>query len=264
MSEFLQQAGAFLAALDVEHKIEEPSFVHFPQRRLSFHLIELKPCDDPLRFQQLSIQYEQQGIRLVHLWEDHWTRRRHLVQARIHALMGESERIFARNTTITRIDRLTLDAFLNLNHLQGSPQVKYKYGLYAKDLLVAAASFSGKRPVKREGQELDSYEMIRFASITGTTVTGGLSKLLSTFKEEINPGDIMTYADRDWSNGNSYEQLGFSFIGNTPPQTFLIHPREMQRMYPHRLQAGLTEDDMLRKGYFRIYNAGNKKYIWKP
>lgn len=263
MSSFLQQAGAFLASLQVEH-IVEPPFVHFPQRRLSFHLIELQPCADPLAFRQLSVEYEQQGTRLVQLWEDQWTRRQHLVQARVRALMGDSERTFARNTTITRIDRLTLDAFLQLNHLQGSPQVKYKYGLYAKDLLVAVASFSGKRPVKRDGVALDSYELVRFASMAGTTVTGGLSKLLSTFKEEIKPGDIMTYADRDWSNGHSYEQLGFTFIENTAPQTFLIHPREMQRIYLHRLPAGATEADMLRKGYFRIYNAGNKKYIYRP
>ncbi len=261
MTDFLQQAGAFLAALDVEHQLEPP-FVHFTQRRLSFHLCALRPCNDPLEFQHLSAHYEAQGLRLVHLWEDLWYHRQTQVQARIRALMGDSARIFARHTTARRIDKPTLDAFLALNHLQGSTQSKYKYGLYNKEELVAVASFSGKRPVKRNGKALDSYELVRFASRSGHTVTGGLSKLLATFIREVQPGDIMTYADRDWSNGHSYEQLGFKHIENTMPQTFLVHPHEMLRLYPHRLPPGLSETDLLEKGYCRIYNAGNKKYVY--
>jgi hypothetical protein len=71
----------------------------------------------------------------------------------------------------------------------------------------------------------------------------------------------MTYADRDWSTGQSYEKLGFTFAGNTPPQAFLIHPGEQIRYYPHRLPHDATADTLRQKGYFTIYNAGNKKYV---
>jgi hypothetical protein len=260
MSTFLHNAASFLSALGVEHHIDLP-LVHFPQRQVSFRLNPLVPCSEPLYFQALAMRYEQQGIRLIQLWEDVWNRQQHIVEARIRALMGNAARIFARQTIATRIDKTTLDRFMTQNHLHGSPQVKYKYGLYHHDTLVAAASFSARRPMLYHSEPYDSYELIRFANGAPRTVVGGLSKLLTQFVRDVHPGDIMTYADRDWSTGQSYEKLGFTFAGNTPPQAFLIHPDEQIRYYPHRLPHGATADTLHRKGYFTIYNAGNKKYV---
>jgi hypothetical protein len=260
MNTFLHNAAACLCALGVEHRIDLP-FVHFPQRQVSFHLNPLAPCKEPLYFQELSVSYEQQGVRLIQLWEDTWNRQRNIVEARIHALLGNTMRIFARHTAAARIDKTMLDGFMAQNHLHGSPQAKYKYGLYRHGMLVAAASFSARRPVQRHGEPYDSYELVRFANLAPHTVVGGLSKLLAQFVRELHPGDIMSYADRDWSAGQSYEQLGFMFVKNTPPQAFLIHPDEQIRYYPHRLPAGTTAEMLRRKDYFTIYNAGNKKYV---
>ena len=260
MSAFFQHAGAFLASLGVEHFMEPP-FVHFVQRRLSFHLMELQPIPHPALLQDLSMHYEQRGVRLIHLWEDVYTLKTCLVQNRIRALLGESKRIFARNTEVRQLDQTSLNDFLDTHHLQGSTQAKYKYGLFHNRQLVAAASFSAGRPIVRNGKTCRSYELIRFASLSGYTVTGGLSKLLSAFIHEVQPDDIMTYADRDWSLGQSYEQLGFTFMENTPPQAFLIHPQAMIRYYPHRLPEGSSSEELLSKGYITIYNSGNKKYL---
>ena len=260
MSAFFQHAGAFLASLGVEHFMEPP-FVHFVQRQLSFHLVDLQAVSHPTLFQDLSIHYEQRGVRLVHLWEDVYTLKTDLVQNRIRALLGESVRIFARNTELQRLDQTVLNDFLAAHHLQGATQAKYKYGLFHKGELAAVASFSAGRPMVRKGKTCQSYELIRFASRSGHTVTGGLSKLLNAFIQEVQPDDMMTYADRDWSLGQSYEQLGFTFIENTPPQAFLIHPQTMLRYYPHRLPEGSSSEELLAKGYIMIYNAGNKKYL---
>ena len=261
MSAFIQHAGAFLASFGVEHTVEPP-FVHFAQRRLSFHLVALQPVPYPALFQDLSIDYEQRGIRLIHLWEDVYTLKTDIVQNRICALLGESMRIFARNTEVRQINQSQLNNFFKVHHLQGSTQAKHKYGLFHKEQLVAAASFSAGRPMMRNGKSYQSYELIRFANLSGYTVTGGLSKLLSAFINEVQPDDIMTYADRDWSLGNSYEQLGFSFVENTPPQAFLINPQDMIRYYPHRLPEGFSSEELTAKGYITIYNAGNKKYLY--
>ncbi|MDR3181099.1 MAG: hypothetical protein LBT61_04115 [Prevotellaceae bacterium] len=260
MNMFLHNAASFLSALGVEHRIDLP-FVHFPQRQVSFRLNPLAPCEEPLYFQELAISYEQQGIRLIQLWEDVWTRQQKIVEARIHALFGNTARIFARHTTVARIDKTTLDGFMAQNHLHGSPRAKYKYGLHHHGTLVAAASFSARRPMLYHSEPYDSYELIRFANRVPHTVVGGLSKLLAQFVRELHPGDIMSYADRDWSTGRSYEKLGFTFAGNTPPQAFLIHPDEQIRYYPHRLPHGTTAEMLCKKGYFTIYNAGNKKYV---
>jgi hypothetical protein len=89
-------------------------------------------------------------------------------------------------------------------------------------LLVAVATFSHPRQVVPERH---------FPSLGRTgavcqhaercTVVGGLDKLLKAFVTDFHPDDIMTYADRDWSNGRSYEKLGFTRLEQTEPQSIL-------------------------------------------
>ena len=66
---------------------------------------------------------------------------------------------------------------------------------------MAVATFSGGRTLKfgdRKNQR--SYELIRFATLKEFVVIGGFDKLLKAFCKEHQPDDIMTYADRDWSD----------------------------------------------------------------
>ena len=206
---------------------EEQTLSHFtilflPDKKTAFHIVPVHKVTDENFFADLSGSYQKQGIRLVHLWEDFWMQKRAIMESRIRLILGDFIRIHARKTVAKRIDAPTVDAFLKENHLYGSPGSKYKYGLYYNDVLVAAASFSAIRTYWRNVDPFKSAELIRFASLNGHSVVGGLGKLLTAFIREHQPDDIMTYADRDWSNGESYEKLGFRKIENTLPQPFWI------------------------------------------
>ncbi len=245
-------------------------------------------------FQQLSAQMVQENRQVIHLWEDVWQNKPTIVHSRLLALTGRSERIPARLTKAERIDRPTLDQFLTTHHLQVPTQSKYKYGLFLPEryfrvlspdfraqytqpgmgeLLVAVATFSFPRSVTRHEQPFRSYEMVRFANHIFTTVVGGLDKLLKAFVTDqysLHPPadgypliDVMTYADRDWSDGRSYEHLGFERIGSTAPQTFWLNPASNIRYYPHRLPDALTEADLPAQGFIPVVNAGSIKFI-KP
>jgi hypothetical protein len=48
-------------------------------------------------------------------------------------------------------------------------------------------------------QDFRSYELLRFASLQGYVVVGGMDKLMKAFMHENQPDDIMSYADKDWS-----------------------------------------------------------------
>jgi hypothetical protein len=80
-----------------------------------------------------------------------------------------------------------------------------------------------------------------------------MDKLLKKFTEEHNPDDIMSYADRDWSDGRSYDKLGFSKIENTLSQTFYINLRTLERHPSDWLTDGTQ--------YLEIFNAGSIKFI---
>lgn len=216
-----------------------------------------------------------EAARQVTLWEDLWLTKQPIVKSRIAALLGISERIPARLTQVRRLDRPTTLTFLQENHLQDAVLPKFKYGLFlpkkhyrvlqnppeTDEFLVAVAAFARPRHFVRGELPYHSYELVRFANLLNTTVVGGLDKLLSHFIKQHQPDDLMTYADLDWSDGQSYRKLGFEAISDTPPQLFRVDPVSMERYLPHRLPDGMTEQSAVERGFVAVYNAGSRKFV---
>ena len=259
--------------------------LYFPERLLAIHLISWYKTNSllPDTFVQLSDTLAADGIKVIHLWEDVWYFKKAVVQSRLRAAFGISQRIPARLTKVRRIDKPTLERFMDVHHLQVSTNAKFKYGLFLPknyqrilkddspatpfltqqmtiqgEALVAVASFSGGKNILREGEAFRSFELIRFANHLDCTVVGGLDKLLKAFVTELQPDDMMTYADRDWSDGRSYERLGFERMGATPPHTFWVNPNTWERHYAERL---LPDDIGLH--WIKVYNSGNWKFLKK-
>jgi hypothetical protein len=248
-----------------------------PQHQLYLLLIDIKifqENDLPKNyFQEFSDKFNAQNRRIIHLWEDVYFFKKELVKSRILSILGTFTRLHARHCIVKRIDKPTADNFLEINHLQGMVNAKLKYGLFLKPqyverfglldaegivhankpLLIAIATFSGGRTMKEgERKGTRSFELIRFASLAGYVVVGGMDKLLKAFTEEHQPDDIMSYADRDWSDGRSYDKLGFSKIENSLPQTLYINLKTLERLQLN----WLTDDEHL-----EIFNAGSIKFI---
>jgi hypothetical protein len=232
--------------------------LYFPEHKLCLHFISIDTDRlnkiPPTYFMEMSESAPH--LKLIHIWEDMYTQHPELVLARIQALMGNRKRIHGRTTEVKRIDKTTAEGFLNTHHLQQYVTAYYKYGLYHKEELVAVATFSKSRIMQDEIIPYRSYELIRFASKAGITVTGGLSKLLRAFINEVHPAHIMTYADRDWGSGEGYEKLGFNQVANNPPSPFYINLTTLLRTNANQLiREGLTlPDEML------VFNAGSLKY----
>lgn len=230
---------------------------------LFLHLITFAAMQqpDPSLLVKLSCQMEKQNHQVIHLSEDIWNKQKNLVKARILAMLGKRKRIHARQTNVVRLDKKQADDFLNAHHLQYSTTAYYKYGLIYSNELVAVATFSKSRVMHNRAVPYRSFELVRFASKSGITVTGGLGKLLNHFIINHHPAHLMTYADRDWSMGEGYKKTGFTLSGYTEPQLFYLHPKEQIRYYPNRIPASFrNESELLKAGYLKIYNAGNSKW----
>lgn len=219
----------------------------------------------------LELQQQYKGIQLVQLWEDIWLSRPLQVMSRIYSMLGRNQKVHGRKTKIISITQPDADVFLQKNHLQGSAKSRYKYALTLDGLLVAIATFSAKRRMTRKREGYTSVELIRFATAEGVTVQGGLSKLIKHLLTTIEPDDVMTYADLDWSYGKGYLKLGFELAEQTPPDDIWLHRPTLTRYFPHRLaeaepESGALHGDeltayLLSKQYVRIFNTGNLKYI---
>jgi hypothetical protein len=257
------------------------TYIYLTDKKTVIHCVSVEPqIKNGSFFQDLSKAFARQGLLLIHLWEDVWYTRQAIVQSRLLSVLGESATVPARLTQSRRIDKPTLDEFLEENHLQIPTGAKFKYGLYLPEryfrvikkdkniftkalgkvleenaeILIAAASFSSAKTFVREGVSYRSFELIRFANLKGFTVVGGFDKLLQTFVKEQQPDDMMTYADADWSDGASYEKLGFERMELTPPQSFELDANGK------RVWRGNAEKEKSEK---QVWNAGSWKYLLK-
>jgi len=210
---------------------------------------------------------ESKGIQLIHLFEDEWVYKKEIVKSRLKNLLGLSKnRIYGRNTIVKLIDSKTSKIFLDNNHIQGNVNSKIKLGLYYDDELISLMTF-GKRKIFGNSE----WELIRFCNKLDTTVIGGASKLFKYFVKTYKPKSIISYADRRWSSGNLYKNLGFEFKHASLPNYTLFNDvlkiRENRFKYQkHKLlkmgyDSNLTENEITQKlGLYRIYDSGNLKY----
>ena len=170
--------------------------------------------------------------------EDRWRRQQDMMKARLLAHLEIFTPVYARNCEIRRIDKPTAAEFLNRTHAYGDAACKYRYGIFLKrstghiakkgkcdipaGTLIAVGTFSNARKWVKEDRTIRSYEWVRFASLPGLRISGGMGKILKAFIEEVQPDDIMSYADLEWSEGTAYEQLGFKLESKKEPVMFAI------------------------------------------
>ena len=125
-----------------------------------------------------------------------------------------------------------------------SPVILNEVKNLSEGKLIAVATFSNARKWIKGGKEIRSYEWTRYASLPDLRVSGGMGKMLKAFIKEVQPDDIMSYADLEWSEGKVYERLGFKAEAGKEPVSFAIDPQTWERTAIRRspVKPGMTED----------------------
>ena len=211
--------------------------------------------------------------RPIIITEDRWHSQHDMMKARVLAHLEVFDQVYARNCEIRKIDKATAAEFLAANHSYGDSSNRYRYGLFLKrhtghiasegdeiwkyptGTLVAVATFSNARKWVKGDRTVRSYEWIRYASLPGLRISGGMGKLLKSFIEDVQPDDIMSYADLEWSEGTVYEQLGFALEGQKEPVMFSVD--EQWRRSPVKTEMTGPSGNL----FYR--NFGSNKYRLK-
>lgn len=211
------------------------------------------------------------NVRLVHIFEDDFDYKLPIVRSIVMNILKTSGRVYARKTIIKKIiDKNSVKNFLNENHLQGFVNTNINYGLYYKDELVSLMTFMKSRKVLKSND--GEYELVRFCNKVGLSIVGGASKLFKMFIKEYDPKSVLSYCDISWANGALYKKLGFKLIGvSNPNYYYVINGKKENRInyQKHKLvkkgyDNNLTEVEiMCGLGYYRIFNCGNEKYLFK-
>ena len=156
---------------------------------------------------------------LIFIWWDLWELKPKIIKSKLFHLLGKSQKIHARKTSIKYVEKSTAIDFQLNTHLM-IPLTAYKrIGLYLDDELIALGVFAKKRKF-RDGTY--SAELLRFCTKNNYHINGGLSKLIKTFSVQHSIDSLMTYVDLDWSNGSKFERIGFKTVEKQPPLYFKL------------------------------------------
>jgi hypothetical protein len=215
---------------------------------------------------------ENQGIQLIHIYEDDWIYKQDIVKSMILNKLGKTEnKIYARKCDIRYdINIKDIKNFLEKNHIQGYVGSSVKIGLFYNNELVSLMTFGNRRIAM--GKKITSnreYELLRFCNKINTNVVGGASKLFKSFIKNYNPKEITTYADRSISQGQLYINLGFYFLKKTQPNYYYIVDGIRKYRFNYRkdklikdgYESNKSEHEiMLERKIYRIYDSGCLKF----
>jgi hypothetical protein len=212
------------------------------------------------------------GYKLVQIFEDDWRNRNSIVKSRIQNLLGKSQKIWARKCVIKEItEHGVLKDFLDKTHIQGFVASKYKIGIYHQEELVAILTLSDLRINLGQKKEEGTFEILRYSCKNGINVIGGFDKGLKYFIKKYSPKKIVSYANMMWSNENNvYSKLGMKLESISDPSYFYVVGDKREGRFSFRkdvllqkwgFPATMTEHTiMLANSVYRIFDAGCFKY----
>jgi len=203
-------------------------------------------------------QSSAKGVKLIQIFDDEWKNKREIVENRLKAILGVSERYFARKCTVVRPTTAQARQFLELNHTQGAGSTLVNsYGLSYNNELVALATF-GKGRFSNNGWELLRY-------VSRGRVVGAISRLVKAFRNDFPDGDLISYSDLRWGDGESYRAAGFKLEGITDPDYWWVDASKLDRHSRYSLQphkTGMPEKDYAAKNkLYKVLGVGHKKWV---
>ena len=206
---------------------------------------------------QKTLSCEKKEIQLLQFYSDEWNLKPDIVKSVISSKLGLNQKIYARKCEKIILEVQDKNKFLNDNHMQGEDKSKIKIGLiYDKELVCIMTFCKSRFNLKYE------WELSRFANKQGINVVGGFSKLLKWFREQYD-GNIVSYADRRYSNGNVYLKNGFDLVRVNSPSYYYIDKNCLKRYNRMKFQKKLigaydcTEYEKARElGYNKIFDCG--------
>lgn len=208
----------------------------------------------------------EKGYRLLTVFSDEWQSNRNLVKDRIRSILKcEARKLYARKCQVEKITNQEAYSFCEQHHLMGGINSKHNYGLKHNGILVSVMTFSKTRFDKT------GWELVRYCS--DGIVVGGAQKLFKRFLADHPDGDIVSYADRRWSDGDLYRTLGFEESSPSKPGYWYFNSDNVrmhrlnftkQKLIKNNSDPNKTEwEIMVDSGFDRIWDCGQLVFYFR-
>lgn len=254
------------------HSTEGKNLPKWAKTEKNYHQVKLNMCI-------------KKGYNLITIFEDEWLQKEKLVKERLKHILNKhsGKTLRATECEIKLVTKYEKKEFFEKFHIQGNDNASLCLGLYYKDKLLSAMSFthgSVSKGVKKK--DIEVWELNRFCGDYDWHVYGAASKLLNYFKENYKWKTIFSYCDRRWSQGNLYKKLGFEedIIKNKQGNIIERAPNYWYwgngiigrcHRYKYRKQVlkkfknyneNYTEHQIMAlEGYCWIYDCGHLKFV---
>jgi very-short-patch-repair endonuclease len=232
-----------------------------------FHSEDFKQSDYHLKKTDMA---NNNGFDMIHIFDFELYNKFDIAVSLIKSKLGKSsKRIHARKCITKEVGYNEALIFINQSHMQGAHAASVgtkRYGLYYNNELVSIMTFGKPRYDK-----LHEWELMRFCCALDTNIPGAASKLLKYAKTH-GISNIISYANRRWSNGNVYEKIGFVEIRRSPPNYFYVkgskvlsrisaQKGKLSKLLGDGFNEKLSEkENMKTNGWKVVYDCGNIVY----
>lgn len=216
------------------------------------------------------LECQKKNIQLITIWEDQIINNPNIITSIILSKLNIYKfKIYARKCIIKQVSSSDANKFISENHLQGYINSSVRLGLYYNNELVSIMTF-GKKRKSLGNKNTNGWELYRYCSKLNNIIVGGASKLFYYFIKNWDVKNIESYSSNDISNGGLYKKLGFKYASESISYWYIKDKKRYHR-YKFRkselvkmgYDKSKTEfqimDDL---GYFRIYDTGQKKWVY--
>jgi hypothetical protein len=212
------------------------------------------------------------GIELWNIFDWEVDHKLDIISSKIFHKLFLSKKISARSLEIVPVSDREKTIFLEQNHIQGNCLSKINIGLYKDNVLFALMTLGKSRFNKKH-----SWELLRYCTKQGYSVTGGAGKLLNFFiKNHLDHEEtLISYCNLRFSSGNLYKKLNFKQMSQSPPNYFYVtksgkyagsRNQWQKHMLKNKLRMfdpNLSElENMKLNGYHRIWDCGNLVFVF--
>lgn len=216
----------------------------------------------------------EKGVYLINIFEHEIKNNPNKVINRLKSILNINKyKIFARKCEVIHIRKEFKKKFLHKYHIQGNDSSSVMLGLKYKNKIISVMTF-GKRRLSLGAKNKEGYELLRFCSINNFKIIGGASKMINFFEKTYQPKELISYADKRWSNGEFYKKVGFNLIRESKPNYWyfkgnqVLHRFNFAKMFLkqklEKFDPKKTEwENMKENGWNRFWDCGNFVFLKK-
>jgi len=209
-----------------------------------------------------TIDAENNGVRLIQIYENEWINKPNVVLGHINRLLGKSQLLVSDDLTISIINNIIFDQFINENSFMDHDHFgRYNYGLYYGGDLVAVMNFSNN------GDDA-TCELRKFVIKIGYDISGNI--LEKVIDANLPNKTIYYYQDRRYYSYIDVDKIiqnGFEFQGVTEPtfyyfkntDFFILTPNILKNLhnYLKHYNSTLSVNENLEiNGFLKIWDCG--------